>query len=61
VTCLDLLSASESAQQILQQWQLGVYTGMSGHLVADIGKAWKSEMNIVMKHNTKRGVTWFRK
>lgn len=63
VTCLDILSSSVEAQEILSFWEIFIYTGRDGkgNLVKDIGKQWRKERGIGMVKKTKRGVTWIRK
>lgn len=60
--CLDVLSRTVPAQKVLSDWDVMVFTGSEvGGLVKDIGKAWRQERGLLMKKDTKRGVTWIQK
>lgn len=47
-TCLDNLSATSKAQDLLDAWTICAYTGDHGGFVDDIGKAWRKKMGIRM-------------
>lgn len=61
--CLDTMSHDPVVEKLLSKWKIGIYLGEDGkgNLVQDIGKEWKRDQGFVMKKNTPRGVTWYKK
>jgi len=54
---LGVNSASEQIQNIIKSWLVYAYTGASGRLVEDIGRAWMRKNNLVRVQNH-GGHTW---